>query len=183
MNDYDNVSAYGTTRGRASTLSPYLNFDPSYLDTQQPEFIFPEGASRQRGRFELAFSQIGASVMGGATIGGATGLYNGIRQTALAGHTGKLRMTQVLNYTMKQGANVASSLGVIAVMYSGTGVLLSLARGSDDEVNTVASGAITGLLYKSSAGLKTCLKGGAVGLALTSAYCAYTSDRIRNFFK
>jgi hypothetical protein len=34
-----------------------------------------------------------------------------------------------------------------------------------------------------SAGLKTCLKGGAVGLALTSAYCAYTSDRIQNLFK
>ena len=42
-----------------SQISPYLNFDPSYLGTTQPEFIFPEGAAKQRGRFEVAFSQIG----------------------------------------------------------------------------------------------------------------------------
>lgn len=75
-------------------LSPYLNFDPVYLPQSQPEFIFPEGASRQRGRFELAFSQIGVSCMAGAAIGGVGGLYNGLRNTTLAGHTGKLRRTQ-----------------------------------------------------------------------------------------
>ena len=76
------------------TLSPYLNYDPRYLQTAQPEFIFPEGASKQRGRFELAFSQIGSSVMIGAAIGGAAGLYNGMKHTALANQTGKLRRTQ-----------------------------------------------------------------------------------------
>lgn len=75
-------------------LSPYLNFDPVYLPQSQPEFIFPEGAARQRGRFELAFSQIGVSCMTGAAVGGIGGLYNGLRNTTLAGHTGKLRRTQ-----------------------------------------------------------------------------------------
>lgn len=46
-----------------SSFSPYLNYDPRILQTSQPEFIFPEGASKQRGRFELAFSQIGSAVM------------------------------------------------------------------------------------------------------------------------
>lgn len=77
-----------------SSLSPYLNYDPRYLKSAQPEFIFPEGAAKQRGRFELAFSQIGSSVMIGASIGGTVGLYNGIRSTALAKQTGKLRRTQ-----------------------------------------------------------------------------------------
>lgn len=75
-------------------LSPYLNFDPSYLQTSQPEFIFPEGASRQRGRFELAFSTIGGSCMIGGGIGGMTGLVQGLKDTSAAGHTGKLRRTQ-----------------------------------------------------------------------------------------
>lgn len=44
-------------------FSPYLNYDPSILRASQPEFIFPDGASKQRGRFELAFSQIGSAVM------------------------------------------------------------------------------------------------------------------------
>lgn len=46
-----------------SGFSPYLNYDPRLIQRAQPEFIFPEGASKQRGRFELAFSQIGSSVM------------------------------------------------------------------------------------------------------------------------
>lgn len=51
-----NVSVH--SRQNLSQLSPYLNFDPGYLPPSQPEFIFLEGASKQRGRFELAFSQV-----------------------------------------------------------------------------------------------------------------------------
>lgn len=88
------VASQKQQQQRVQALSPYLNYDPRFLQQAQPEFIFPEGASRQRGRFELAFSQIGSSVMIGAAIGGTAGLYNGVRATALAGQTGKLRRTQ-----------------------------------------------------------------------------------------
>ena len=139
----------------------------------QPEFIFPEGASKQRGRFELAFSQIGSSVMIGAGIGGVAGFYNGIKATNLAQQTGKLRRTQLLNHVMKQGSATANTLGTIAVLYSAFGVLLSWARGEDDEINTIAAGGATGLLYKSTAGLKKCMIGGGVGLALSSLWVLY----------
>lgn len=36
-------------------------------------------------------------------LGGAAGLYNGLKATTLAGQIGKIRRTQVLNYIMKQG--------------------------------------------------------------------------------
>jgi len=158
------------------SISPYLNFDPSYLaGSQQPEFIFPEGASRQRGRFELAFSQIGGSVIGGAGVGSVIGLYTGLKETALAGHTGKLRRTQLLNYISKQGGAYGNSVGVIALMYSGFGVLYSWLRGTDDEINTLVAGTSTGLLYKSAAGLRKCGTGGAVGFGLAAAYCLWTS--------
>jgi hypothetical protein len=49
---------------------------------------------------------------------------------------------------MKQGSATANTLGVLAVMYSGFGVLLSWGRGSDDELNTLAAATATGLLYK-----------------------------------
>lgn len=32
-----------------------------------------------------------------------TGLYKGLRATTLAGQTGKVRRTQLINYVMKQG--------------------------------------------------------------------------------
>jgi len=158
---------------KLTQLSPYLNYDPKYLNISQPEFIFPEGAAKQRGRFELAFAQIGSSVMVGAGIGGAAGLYNGIRSTALAEQTGKLRRTQLLNHVMKQGSATANTLGTLAVMYSAFGVLISWARGDDDDINTVLAGTATGLLYKSSAGLRRCAMGGGIGLAVTSLYCLW----------
>lgn len=83
-----------TSQQGLASLSPYLNFDPSYLPVSQPEFIFPDGAVKQRGRFELAFSQIGAACIAGAGIGGASGLYRGVKATSIAGETGKLRRTQ-----------------------------------------------------------------------------------------
>nr|CAD7440531.1 unnamed protein product [Timema bartmani] len=163
-------------------LSPYLNFDPVYLPQSQPEFIFPEGAGRQRGRFELAFSQIGGSCMIGAGVGGLGGFYNGLRSTTLAGHTGKLRRTQLLNHVMKQGAATANTLGVLAVMYSGFGVLLSWGRGVDDELNTLTAATTTGLLYKSSAGLRKCAIGGGIGFGLAAVYCLWTArDHLQDF--
>ncbi|XP_059617602.1 mitochondrial import inner membrane translocase subunit Tim23 [Phlebotomus argentipes] len=159
------------------SLSPYLNYDPRFLQSAQPEFIFPEGASKQRGRFELAFSQIGSSVMTGAAVGGVAGLYNGIKATNLANQTGKLRRTQLLNHVMKQGSATANTLGTIAVMYSGFGVLLQWARGEDDEINTVLAGAGTGLLYKSTAGLRKCAIGGGVGFTLAALYCLWGISR------
>lgn len=59
---------------------------------------------------------------------------------------------------MKQGSATANTLGTLAVMYSGFGVLLSWARGEDDEVNTILAGTATGLLYKSSGKKKTDLQ-------------------------
>ncbi|XP_026473774.1 mitochondrial import inner membrane translocase subunit Tim23-like [Ctenocephalides felis] len=159
----------------AYQLSPYLNYNPVYLPASQPEFIFPEGASRQRGRFELAFSQIGSSCMIGAALGGMAGTYNGLKATTLLGQTGKLRRTQMLNHIMKQGSATANTLGTIAVMYSGLGVLLSWLRGEDDEINTLGAATATGALYKSTAGLRKCAIGGGVGFSIAALYCIWTS--------
>lgn len=94
--------------------SPYLNYDPGYLNQAQPEFIFLDGASKQRGRMELAFGQIGGSCMIGAAIGGATGFYNGLRATTLAGQTGKLRRTQLVEYVHVKNAGLVIFMKVIS---------------------------------------------------------------------
>ena len=76
--DYWNLFLFVAPSKNSTIInSPYLNFDPRYSSNYTPEFIFPEGASKQRGRFELAFSQIGSSVMIGGGIGGIAGFYNG----------------------------------------------------------------------------------------------------------
>ncbi|KAB7493884.1 UNVERIFIED_CONTAM: hypothetical protein RMT77_016402 [Armadillidium vulgare] len=162
-----------------SQLSPYLSIDPSYLQTQ-PEYLTLEGASQKRGRLELAFSQIGGLCMTGGLIGGGQGLYRGLIETSAAGHIGKIRRTQVINYVTKRGSATANMLGVIAVMYSGLGCLLYYSRGSkEDSFNTVGAGTLTGLLYKSTSGLRKCAIGGGIGLALSSMYVLFSSrDKI-----
>lgn len=65
-------------------MDPYL--------TSEPEFILPEGAGRQRGRFEFAFGTIGSSVLIGAGFGGVAGLYRGFKETQ--GQIGRVRRTQ-----------------------------------------------------------------------------------------
>ena len=63
-------------------------------------FVFQE---QKRGNFENSFTAIGSSVLAGGAIGGAYGLYDGVRLTALSQMKGKLRRTQILNHTLKSG--------------------------------------------------------------------------------
>ncbi|XP_015520904.1 mitochondrial import inner membrane translocase subunit Tim23 isoform X1 [Neodiprion lecontei] len=169
------LSSQVTSQPGLAPLSPYLNFDPSYLPASQPEFIFPEGAVKQRGRLELAFSQIGAACIIGAGLGGTSGFYKGIKATTLAGQTGNLRRTQLINHVMKHGSSLANTLGVISVMYSGFGVILSWARGTDDSINTLGAATATGMLFKSTSGLRKCASGGGIGFAIAAAYCLWNN--------
>lgn len=75
---------------------------------------------------------------------------------------------------MKQGSATANTLGAITVMYSGFGVILQYARGEDDEINTLLAGTATGLLYKSTSGLKRLAIGGGVGFGIAALYCLYS---------
>lgn len=117
----------------------------------------------------------------GAGIGGVAGFYNGIRATNLAQQTGVLRRTQLLNHVMKQGSATANTFGTVAVLYSAFGVILSWARGEDDELNTIVAGGATGLMYKSTAGLKKCAIGGGIGLAASLCWVLFNSSGSKKF--
>ena len=87
----------------------------------------------------------------------------------------------MLNYVMKRGASSANLLGVVAVMYSGIGCILAQVRGSqDDPLDTLAAGALTGILFKSTSGLRKCAVGGIVGLGIGSIIVAFSSrDKLK----
>nr|KAI8767127.1 mitochondrial import inner membrane translocase subunit Tim23-like; partial [Biomphalaria glabrata] len=174
-----------TTGAAGAIMSPYLNFNPAYLgpNAADSQFIFPEGAARTRGRLELSFSQIGGSVFLGAAVGGVNGFYRGVQDVQARQLVGANRRTQMLNFITKGGASTAQTLGVVALMYSVFGVVYSWGRGVDDELNTVAAGTSTGVLYKSSGGLKPCLRGGAFGLGLSLIYVLFTSDKIKSVWR
>lgn len=117
-----------------SIYSPYLNFDPAYIDASNPEYILQEGAGPRRGRFDLCFAQIGSCIAGGAAFGGVRGLLHGLGETRDL--QGSVKRSQLINYTMKSGSSIAQQLGCISVMYSAFGVLFSHVREKDDDWNT-----------------------------------------------
>ncbi|XP_072347915.1 mitochondrial import inner membrane translocase subunit Tim23-like [Scyliorhinus torazame] len=162
-----------------SPLSPYLNLDPRYLIQDTEEFILPTGANKTRGRFELAFFTIGGCCMTGATIGAVNGLRLGLKETRDMAWS-KPRNVQILNMVTRQGALWANTLGSLALLYSTFGVVIEKVRGAEDDLNTVAAGSLTGLLYKSTAGLRGAARGGFAGFVLTGLYALYNNwDHIK----
>ncbi|XP_037394779.1 mitochondrial import inner membrane translocase subunit Tim23B isoform X1 [Pygocentrus nattereri] len=145
---YSNSELAGVPLTGMSPLSPYLNVDPRYLTQDADEFILPTGANKTRGRFELAFFTIGSCCMTGALFGAINGLRMGLSETKNMAWS-KPRNVQVLNLVTRQSATWANTLGSLALLYSVFGVVVEKARGAEDDLNTVAAGTMTGMLYKS----------------------------------
>ncbi|XP_043928859.1 mitochondrial import inner membrane translocase subunit Tim23-like [Protopterus annectens] len=177
---YSNTELAGVPLTGMSPLSPYLNMDPRYLVQDTDEFILPTGANKPRGRFERAFFTIGGCCITGVTFGAMNGLRLGLKET----HTmawSKPRNVQILNMVTKQGAVWANTLGSLALLYNAFGVVIEKTSGAEDDLNTIAAGTLTGLLYKSTAGLRGAATGGLSGLLLTGLYALYNNwEHIRN---
>ncbi|XP_035557989.1 mitochondrial import inner membrane translocase subunit Tim23-like [Canis lupus familiaris] len=150
-------------------LSPYLNVDPRYLVQDTDEFILPTGANKTWGRFELAFFTMGGCCMAGAAFGTMNCLRLGLKETQNMSWS-KPRNVQILNMVTRQGALWANTLGFLALLYSAFGVIIEKTRGAEDDLNTVAAGTMTGMLYKCTGGLQGVARGGLAGLTLTSLY-------------
>ncbi|XP_059107095.1 mitochondrial import inner membrane translocase subunit Tim23-like [Peromyscus eremicus] len=155
-------------------LSPYLNVDPRYLVQDINEFILPTGANKTRGRFEIAFSTIGGCCMTGAAIGAMSGLRLGLKETQSMAWS-KPRYVQILNTVTRKGALWANILGSLALLYSAFGVIIEKTRGSEDNLNPVAAGTMTGMSYKCTGDLLGIACGGLAELTLISLYARYNN--------
>lgn len=155
--------------------SPYLNYQP-YNDPNQ--YIIPNmSPSHTRGRFELAFSQIGGSVITGALFGGTIGTVRGLKLVKdMPSYS--VKRTQMLNSIVKGGTTSANAFGVVALVYSAIGVGLSQLR-NDDDINTISAATLTGMITaavtnKNLQWQKTLMRsgfGGGLGLGLALLYC------------
>uniref|UniRef100_A0A6G1SI08 Mitochondrial import inner membrane translocase subunit Tim23 n=1 Tax=Aceria tosichella TaxID=561515 RepID=A0A6G1SI08_9ACAR len=155
--------------------SPYLQYQP-YNDPNQ--YIIPNAApGHTRGRFELAFSQIGGSVLTGALFGGTLGTVRGLNIVKdLPSYS--VKRTQMLNSIVKGGTTSANAFGVVALVYSTVGVGLSFLR-EDDDINTISAATLTGLATaavtnKHTTWQRTMMRtgiGAALGFGLSLLYC------------
>ena len=171
---YSDADLAGVPLTGMNPLSPYLNVDPRYLVQDTDEFILPTGANKTRGRFELAFFTIGGCCMTGAAFGAMNGLRLGLKETQNMAWS-KPRNVQILNMVTRQGALWANTLGSPALLYGAFGVIIEKTRGAEDDLNTVAAGTMTSMLYKCTGGLRGAARGGLAGLTLKSLYALYNN--------
>ncbi|CAB53081.1 Mitochondrial import inner membrane translocase subunit tim23 [Schizosaccharomyces pombe] len=95
----------------------------------------------------------GTSYLSGLAIGGLWGLNEGMKKTKDITST-RLRLNGILNGVTRRGPFVGNSLGVLALVYNGINSLIGYKRQKHGWENSVAAGALTGALYKSTRGLR-----------------------------
>ena len=74
----------------------------------------------------------------------------------------KLRLNSVLNSITRRGPFLGNSAGVLALVYNGINSTIGYYRGRHDTFNSLSAGAISGMLFKSTRGLRPMAISGAI---------------------
>ncbi|KIK83712.1 hypothetical protein PAXRUDRAFT_153053 [Paxillus rubicundulus Ve08.2h10] len=98
----------------------------------------------------------GTMYLSGLALGGVWGVNEGARRT-LAVSNARLRINSILNAVTRRGTFIGNSAGVLALVYNGVNSSIDAFRGQHDTTGSMAAGALTGALYKSTAGVKPAL--------------------------
>ena len=94
----------------------------------------------------------GVTYLSALSIGGAWGLQEGLRRSA--GQPPKLRLNAVLNAVTRRGPYLGNSAGVVAITYNMINSCIGWGRGKHDSANSIAAGALSGMVFKSTRGVR-----------------------------
>ena len=111
----------------------------------------------------------GVTYLSALAVGGAWGLMEGLRRSP-TGAPPKLRLNSVLNGVTRRGPFLGNSAGVIAMVYNGVNSTIGYYRGRHDSMNSVVAGGISGMLFKSTRGLRPMLISGGLVASAAGAW-------------
>jgi len=95
----------------------------------------------------------GTTYLTGLGIGGLWGFREGAFRP-LAVSNSRLRINSILNSVTRRGSFTGNSAGVLALIYNGINSSIDAWRGKHDAYGSMGAGALTGALFKSTAGIK-----------------------------
>jgi len=98
----------------------------------------------------------GTMYLSGLALGGVWGLREGARRP-LAASNARLRINSILNSVTRRGTFIGNSAGVLAIVYNSINSSIDSLRGKHDTMGSMAAGALTGAMYKSTAGVRPAL--------------------------
>lgn len=159
-NSITDVSSIISTPGGLDTsrLHPLAGLEKGveYLDLEDENLTTVEGAQGlipSRGWTDDLCYGTGAVYLLGLGTGGSYGFLEGLRNIP-ANSPGKLKLNTVLNHVTKRGPFLGNTAGVLALTYNLVDSAIDGVRGKHDSLNSIAAGAISGALFKSTKGLK-----------------------------
>jgi len=150
--------------GIDATSLDYLTLDESSLS----DLPGAQSALPSRGWSDDLCYGTGSTYITALGIGGMWGLIEGTRRTPQNAPF-KLKLNSALNSMTRRGPFMGNSAGVIALVYNGFNSTLGHYRGKHDWANSIAAGALSGMLFKSTRGLRPMMiSGGLVAAAAAS---------------
>ncbi|OJD28298.1 hypothetical protein ACJ73_00293 [Blastomyces percursus] len=135
----------------------YLSLEDSALD----DLPGSRSALPSRGWSDDLSYGTGTTYLTALSIGGTWGLIEGLRKTPVTAPP-KLRLNGVLNSITRRGPFLGNSAGVLAMVYNGINSTLGHFRGKHDAANSVLAGALSGMLFKSTRGLRPMMISGGI---------------------
>jgi import inner membrane translocase subunit TIM23 len=124
----------------------------------------------------------GVTYLTALTVGGAWGLQEGLRRSHA--QPPKLRLNSVLNAVTRRGPFLGNSAGVIAMVYNGFNSFIGYTRGKHDSANSIVAGALSGMLFKSTRGLRPMMISGGIVASVAGAWAvsSHSFHRISNTY-
>ncbi|CAJ2509885.1 Uu.00g057850.m01.CDS01 [Anthostomella pinea] len=110
----------------------------------------------------------GITYLSALSVGGAWGLQEGLRRSA--GQPPKLRLNSVLNAVTRRGPFLGNSAGVVAITYNCLNSFIGYIRGRHDSANTIIAGGLSGMVFKSTRGLRPMLISGGIVASMAGAW-------------
>lgn len=158
-------------------LHPLAGLDKEieFLDLEDEQLASMEGSQGiipSRGWTDDLCYGTGAVYLLGLGIGGLQGFSSGLQNLPQGENVAnKLKINTILNHVTKRGPFMGNSAGVLALSYNLINSSIDGLRGKHDSLNSIASGALAGALFKSSKGLRPMgIASGLMGLT-AAAWC------------
>ena len=149
----------------------YLSLEDSALS----ELPGARSALPSRGWSDDLCYGTGVTYLSALTIGGTWGLVEGMNRLP-ASAPPKLRLNSVLNSITRRGPFLGNSAGVIAMVYNGINSTIGHYRGKHDSANSVAAGALSGMLFKSTRGVRPMMISGGLVAGAAGAWAVSSHD-------
>lgn len=151
--------------GLNSQTLDYLSLDESTLS----ELPGSQSVLPSRGWSDDLCYGTGTVYLAALTTGGAWGLIEGLNRVP-ATASPRLRLNGVLNSVTRRGPFLGNSAGVVAMCYNGINSTIGYYRGRHDAANSVAAGALSGMIFRSTKGARQMLVSGAVVASIAGAW-------------